>query len=315
MWHLEFLSPSQEQIYISIFWEKMKRKRDKLKIKSITNYLTDDLLKKILISHPQELYEMEEDLKSHLFPHNQYEPVIKACGAKRRSKAEKKLINKFKPVLDIFDYDSHVTKANGYKLAKLIGQNSCVYCNRQYTLTVDSPQNIVRPEFDHYLPQSKYPFFAMSLYNLIPSCHICNSNCKGTTEFAQSMNPYLTDCDKEYFKFSYEGNDEASLIVKLKEIDPSAKKLCDSFYLEEIYNAHSQLELRDLYIFAQKYSSTYLHDILPRTLHEFAPSQEEAFNCIFGTEIDRTMDNKRPLSKFKRDILIELEVIKNLTDI
>lgn len=195
-------------------------------------------------------------------------------------------------------------------MARLIGQNSCVYCNRQYTLTVDNPKNIVRPEFDHYLPKSKYPFFAMSLYNLIPSCHICNSSCKGTKEFCLTMNPYLTDGNKEYFTFSYEGSDAASLKVTLKDIDPSAKELCESFHLKEIYNAHSQLELKDLYTFAQKYSSTYLKDILPQTVRGFTPSQEEAFNCIFGTEIDRSKDNNRPLSKFKRDILTELKVRK-----
>ena len=60
------------------------------------------------------------------------------------------------------------------------------------------------------------------------------------------MNPYLTDGNKEYFTFSYEGSDAASLKVILKDIDPSAKELCESFHLEEIYNAHSQLELKDL---------------------------------------------------------------------
>mgnify|MGYP000767444955 FL=1 len=310
MWHLEFLSSVQEREYIAMFWERMKINRDNIPIKSVKKYLTDDLLREILISRPQELYGMCEDLKSHLFPRGQYGPVIDAYRKKKRSRIEKDRIKRFKQVLDVFDYEYYINKSNGYKLARLIGQNSCVYCNRQYTLTVDNPKNIVRPEFDHYLPKSKYPFFAMSLYNLIPSCHICNSSCKGTKEFCLTMNPYLTDGNKEYFTFSYEGSDAASLKVTLKDIDPSAKELCESFHLKEIYNAHSQLELKDLYTFAQKYSSTYLKDILPQTVRGFTPSQEEAFNCIFGTEIDRSKDNNRPLSKFKRDILTELKVRK-----
>lgn len=313
MWHLEFLSPVQEGAYIAMFLEQMKINRDNISIKSVKKYLTDDLLREILISRPQKLYGMCEDLKSHLFPHKQYGPFINAYRKKERSRSrtEKDCIKKFKQVIDVFDYESYIDKANGYKLARLIGRNSCVYCNRQYTLIVDNPKNIVRPEFDHYLPKSKYPFFAMSLYNLIPSCHICNSSCKGTKEFCFTMNPYLTDGNKEYFTFSYEGSDAASLKVILKDIDPSAKELCESFHLEEIYNAHSQLELKDLYTFAQKYSSTYLSDILPQTVRDFTPSQEEAFNCIFGTEIDRSKDNNRPLSKFKRDILTELKVLKS----
>ncbi len=68
MWHLEFLSPVQEGAYIAMFLEQMKINRDNISIKSVKKYLTDDLLRKILISHPLELYGMCEDLKSHLFP-------------------------------------------------------------------------------------------------------------------------------------------------------------------------------------------------------------------------------------------------------
>ena len=49
MWHLEFLSSVQEQEYIDMFWAQMKINRDNISIKSVKKYLTDDLLRKILI--------------------------------------------------------------------------------------------------------------------------------------------------------------------------------------------------------------------------------------------------------------------------
>lgn len=70
MWHLEFLSPVQEGAYIAMFLEQMKINRDNISIKSVKKYLTDDLLREILISRPQKLYGMCEDLKSHLFRTN-----------------------------------------------------------------------------------------------------------------------------------------------------------------------------------------------------------------------------------------------------
>ena len=42
--------------------------------------------------------------------------------------------------------------------------------------------------------------------------------------------------------------------------------------------------------------------------HLWLPVQEEAYRVLFGTELFKDKDNDRPLSKFKRDILIELGV-------
>lgn len=286
MWHLDYLSKEQEDEYLNLIFDKVKKKRKEFSNKRT---LSDATLKKYLISKPQKLYNLTSTI-------------------------DKEIIKK------IFDYDI-ITKNKevSYEIAKLIGVNTCVYCNRQYVFTVDDENNnhITRPEFDHYLPKSIYPFFALSLYNLIPSCHICNSNCKGTEELSKKMNPYLTD-KKDYFKFSYDIDKNIfPSSVKIKDIDSQKKvevtELLQCFKIKEIYDYHTNLELKDLYTFATKYSDTYLRDILNKVGSDFKFSQEEAYRILFGTELLEKKYNDRPLSKFKRDILKELRVIPEIS--
>lgn len=71
-----------------------------------------------------------------------------------------------------------------YQLLRELNVVVCPYCNRIYTITLPSRKELdekkqfrtTRPVFDHFYPRSKYPYFALSLFNLIPSCHICNGN-------------------------------------------------------------------------------------------------------------------------------------------
>lgn len=320
MWHLEYLSKELEKEYLDLILDKVKENRNFISIRGINRYLTDDRLKKILISKPNDLYSNTNEYKTRLFLNNEYDEVINAKSARNKTQRQTELINKYQSLYDLFDYERVIANNRdvSYSIAKIIGQNTCVYCNRQYIFTVDDENNnhITRPEFDHYLNKSKYPFFGLSLYNLIPSCHICNSNCKGTKVLSTEMNPYLTD-KKNYFKFSY-NIDRKGLpsSIEIKDIDSQKRnevnELLDCFKIKEIYNCHTNLELKDLYVFATKYSDTYLQEILNKISADFMfNSQEEAYRILFGTELLEQKDNERPLSKFKRDILKELKVIND----
>lgn len=57
----------------------------------------------------------------------------------------------------------------------------CPYCNAEtiYSETlIERPGRPVRSDLDHFFPQWQYPYFAVSPYNLIPSCTRCNSRMK-----------------------------------------------------------------------------------------------------------------------------------------
>lgn len=64
-------------------------------------------------------------------------------------------------------------ESTAYWLQRQLGVEVCPYCNRMYTTTLSGKCRI-RSDFDHFYPKSRYPYLAVSLFNLIPSCSMCN---------------------------------------------------------------------------------------------------------------------------------------------
>lgn len=87
----------------------------------------------------------------------------------------------------------------------------CPYCNRSLIAPIDegTGKKTATGELDHFYCKSRYPYLAISLYNLIPSCGICNGKSrKGETDLYQSafQNPYLlADNDGMSFGFKPTG--------------------------------------------------------------------------------------------------------------
>lgn len=256
---------------------------------SIKKYFEDeDNLKRVLIGLPTEL----DSIKS------------KFC------KNEK--------IRKIFDYDNWLSndKYNAYDLAKKLDIPTCPYCNRMYTKTVmgEAGEKIIRPEFDHWFPKSQYPLLALSFYNLIPSCHICNSNLKGKIkpDLKYHFHPY-NPINNFNPIFSYELKDYDSYKIKIgfrgefkekKQFEKSLK----IFELENIYQAHED-EVKDLIKIRQAYSDKYI-DILNESLeNKIHLSKEEVYRLAFGVHYEEDKFDRRPLSKLKKDILTELGII------
>lgn len=215
---------------------------------------------------------------------------------------------------ELFDYTTwFVSKTkyrySAYHLAKNIDINTCVYCNRNYTSTVDK---IIRPHFDHYFPKNKYPLLALSFYNLIPSCSICNSGIKGKRNLllGKHLHPYVDDNILDV-KFSYEYDTEMVdwLKVKLKNSEnENVNRTLEFFKLEEIYNAHTN-ELRDLIKIKNSFSNNYLEILSKNVLVGTEIGKEELYQLAFGVFKDDDKLSLRPFSKFKKDILSELDII------
>ena len=79
-----------------------------------------------------------------------------------------------------------------YHLASL---KFCPYCNADmvyaFVKGTKTTERKVGSALDHFYPQSKYPFLALSLYNLIPACSRCNSQMKGAADISLVANPYI----------------------------------------------------------------------------------------------------------------------------
>jgi len=88
----------------------------------------------------------------------------------------------------IFKYDEFVKgQEDAYWLLRALGVRVCPYCNRIYTTTLPTKEELeeeergeefatTRATYDHFYCQDQYPYLSLSLFNLIPSCNICNSN-------------------------------------------------------------------------------------------------------------------------------------------
>lgn len=218
----------------------------------------------------------------------------------------------------LFNYDNWVNEVNfyafynAYSLANNLDINTCVYCNRLYTKTVIKPDKITRPEFDHWFPKSKYPLLALSFYNLIPSCHICNSSLKGATNLnlIDYMHPYIDDekVVNEEIKFSYYNKSLDTYGFEMITKSVKGKNTIEAFKIKEIYETHEE-EIKELRRIRDVYSESYLQKL--SSLYKGIISPEEVYRLAFGVYIEEAKFEKRPLSKMKKDILIELGIITN----
>jgi len=244
--------------------------------------------------------------------------VAKDKVAGDRDSTEIALIGNITTLLDelkpIFKYTGGFARKNAkysaYDLANSLNIQTCVYCNRIYTKTVINPHKITRPEFDHWFPKSTYPLLALSFYNLIPSCHVCNSSVKSTALMNTDdyLHPYIPE--NIDLKFSYWIKSLNRYDFKIKR-DSGTKEdnTVKAFKIEEIYATHRD-EINDLVKLRRLYSVDYLLKLKGLLSSvDSNVSMEEVYRLAFGTHYQEKNYTKRPLSKMKRDILEELGMI------
>ncbi|WP_179321175.1 hypothetical protein [Winogradskyella helgolandensis] len=243
---------------------------------------------------------------------------IKKKWARNRLNPEKRLLAKYITVVNeinsIFKYTgafaNKKTLYSTYDLAENLNVNTCVYCNRVYTKTVIKPKKVTRPEFDHWFPKETYPLLALSFYNLIPSCHICNSSTKTTTimNTRDYLHPYLPENTDISFSYWIESINKYCFHIK-RPFPSKEHNTIIAFKLEEIYETHTD-EIHDLVRLRKLYSVDYLLKLkgLLSTVDNNV-SMEELYRLAFGTHVEEKNFIKRPLSKMKRDILKELGII------
>lgn len=223
-------------------------------------------------------------------------------------------------------YESFFGGKHAYSFVSALNLKTCPYCNRNYTFVVDSENGKLRPEIDHFYPKSEYPYLAMSFYNLIPSCQVCNHT-KG--EKLIDKNPYtITDKD---FKFTWTPRNTDFTIIESQEAKyqsqeegiNSQKYQYDSFdidftseknenikvlKLEELYKQHKDIVL-ELLIKRMCYPESYIE-----SLTKFNFSKDEIYRYIIGNYVKDKDLHKRPLSKLTKDIAKELGLYDKLPD-
>jgi 5-methylcytosine-specific restriction endonuclease McrA len=207
------------------------------------------------------------------------------------------------------EYNNWSSRKNygAYEFVETLGLKTCPYCNRNYTFVVNEKNGKLRPEIDHFYPKSIYPFLAMSFYNLIPSCPICNHT-KGNKVEKDLDNPY--DIENNSYQFTYIPNNVDFATVEKEKYNFNSFDIelkgnqsnIEVFKLNELYKQHKDIVL-ELLIKKAYYPQSYIDE-----LSKFGFSPDEIYRYLFSNYNKDEDLHKRPLSKLIKDISKELNL-------
>lgn len=224
----------------------------------------------------------------------------------------------------IFDYDL-LSGQPRHDILTSLYVPVCPYCNRQYITKYDQVRGgkeRTTADLDHFYYQHEYPYLALSVYNFVPSCQICNRTFKKTRDFygIPHLYPYSQETNAAV-KFQL-----ANLKVLLNiqrwsqveehedgftlEIVPGegvngelAERVANSvkaFHLDEVYQSHED------YVY-ELYLKTRSLDELIHNFGEELGDKEELRKIAFGEFITEEKMENRPLAKLTQDVLAEFK--------
>lgn len=223
-------------------------------------------------------------------------------------------------------YTNFSNRKFGYQWAEKLGVTVCPYCNRSYIFTVekDARNGKVRPQYDHFFPKSKYPYLAVSMYNLIPSCAVCNSGKSDKDSFkdqkVQYLNPYVEGYGTKTFLqiTPKKKKDRIRGCVGLAEeytVKPksapdvdkdAAKRIQDTWDLLKLgplYEKHSDY-IRNILRAKQIYTEEYL-DQLMKSFPGAFDDMDDLKNVVYFNYLDEEDWGKRILAKLTHDLEAE----------
>jgi 5-methylcytosine-specific restriction endonuclease McrA len=194
--------------------------------------------------------------------------------------------------------------------------STCPYCNRNFIeeLPENSQANGNQGtlnttfELDHFYSESSYPMLAVSLYNLIPVCHVCN-RIKLTSEL--KLYPYRISEEEENYRFSFDingnnflNNTEDISIILTKQ-NQQAENDAAVLHLQERYNLHKDY-VQEIIKKTRYFGKDYANGLMNVASGLFE-DEKEIFRMLFGGYADSKSYGRRPLSKFIHDIYEEAE--------
>lgn len=195
-----------------------------------------------------------------------------------------------------------------------LGISTCHYCESAYVNAYRiGNRQLNHFDIDHFLPKSMCPIISLSLFNLVPSCPVCNERLKrelilgDKEEETSTLNPWTEGYDfdnkveiiiiplEAYHSLRYQDNPEKFEIV-FKSISEIYQKEIKMFKLEERYGFHKCEALRLLDLM-QDYPESHINmicELLGRT-------PKKVFEDIFSKQF--VLENKRMFSKLHQDII------------
>jgi len=206
-----------------------------------------------------------------------------------------------------------------YKASDLLlntGITVCPYCNRTFIQSIKRTNGKTKRtcQLDHFLPKDRYPYFALSFYNLIPSCSACN-HIKTTEEIG--LSPYEINRADDVLTFGWKPKDVAfsypkgNISIELvcnPAVNGKMQSNIDIFGLKELYSNHDDI-VKEMLLKGEIYSPDYIQNLVEQ-FPDLIENEEEALRIVMGNYTEEKDMSKRPLSKLTRDIAKELRFIK-----
>lgn len=191
-----------------------------------------------------------------------------------------------------------------YKVLNSLNISVCPYCNRQYIFGADNNRKVAA-QFDHFYNKSKYPYLALSFYNLIPCCPTCN---KAKGEEHIDINPYI-----EGFGNNGKLTIDSPLNCILRnmnwdisfESDDRCKTNIQAFALNELYKKHKDYAY-EIVLKSIANQKGYYND-LKMSFSKLGITDEIIDRVIWGNYLDECQLSNRPLSKMTLDIIRQLK--------
>ena len=222
----------------------------------------------------------------------------------------------------VFRYED-VFRSQGeiYRLVSLLGVEICPYCNRLFITTIASGDKKMSPQLDHYRSKSQYPFLALSIMNLVPSCSVCN-HIKGDTSL-EILYPYEEEMGKRCsFSVDAEGDltaltgtriNHENLTIQLKQSDEKSslgqriKASIDQLNLKKVYQSHRGY-VSDLLLQRYIFTDEMVKDIR-NSFPNLFKSEKEVREMLLLNKLDQEHWGDYPLGKLTHDISEELDFL------
>lgn len=244
----------------------------------------------------------------------------------------------------ISNYERYRISVRLAKIINVMKIEVCPYCNRNfmenYAVMKKNGRSKIyfKGDLDHHYSKNEIPALALSFYNLIPSCKVCNHEKLETTK--RTFYPYYDNEEKEYrfFVELYDNSDDKDIIYD-KPIEDIEKKRFDStvwqgisdnfkiklrgvgkmplnecmknsnevFHLEKKYN-HSKEYVKE--IIRKKYIYPESHkEALMKNFGEVFKNEKEILETFYSYSGSGEYLHNRPLSKLTKDILRQMGIL------
>lgn len=197
--------------------------------------------------------------------------------------------------------------------------STCPYCNREWLTQIGSHTSrnaLLLFDVDHYFPQKRYPYFALSFYNLIPACTVCNQRLKGQKllRLRDHFHPFQDSLDSALqFKVPITSasqffDDTARINLRLQPNPMTlpadqarAEKTRDFFRLSEMYATHEDYA-REVLQKSRKYDRSMLDTLYSSHGTGVFQSKEQLVRMVLGNYPMPIDMHRRPLAKLAKDL-------------